>query len=94
MQANGAEMLRLACCLGTEHGISITAPVHDAVMIMAPLGELEADIATMREIMEYASEVVLGGVVKLRTDVKRVIYPDHYSDRRGREMWNKVRSFL
>src|SRR5262249_51461549 len=27
MQANGAEMLRLACCLGTERRIEICAPV-------------------------------------------------------------------
>jgi DNA polymerase-1 len=36
MQANGAEMLRMACCLGTEQGIEICAPVHDAVLICAP----------------------------------------------------------
>ncbi len=30
MQGNGAEMLRLACCLGIENGIKICAPVHDA----------------------------------------------------------------
>ena len=30
MQANGAEMLRLACCLATERGIEVCAPVHDA----------------------------------------------------------------
>jgi hypothetical protein len=51
MQANGAEMLRLACCLGTERGIEICAPVHDAVLICAPLDRLEADIASMREAM-------------------------------------------
>jgi hypothetical protein len=33
MQANGAEMLRLACCLATEVGIHVCAPVHDAVLI-------------------------------------------------------------
>src|SRR5262245_24874977 len=37
MQANGAEMLRLACCLATERGIEVCAPVHDAVLICAPL---------------------------------------------------------
>ena len=37
MQATGAEMLRLACCLGTERGIEICAPVHDAVLICALL---------------------------------------------------------
>jgi hypothetical protein len=33
MQANGAEMLRLACCLATERGVEICAPVHDAVTV-------------------------------------------------------------
>ena len=36
MQANGAEMLRLACCLGIERGMKICAPVHDAVLIESP----------------------------------------------------------
>ena len=46
MQANGAEMLRLACCLATERGIEVCAPVHDAVLICAPLDRLEDDVAT------------------------------------------------
>jgi len=33
MQANGAEMLRLACCLATERGVEVCAPVHDALLI-------------------------------------------------------------
>jgi hypothetical protein len=48
MQANGAEMLRIACCLATERGIEVCAPIHDAVLICAPLDRLEADIAAMR----------------------------------------------
>ena len=40
MQANGAEMLRLACCLATERGIEVCAPVHDALLICAPLDRL------------------------------------------------------
>lgn len=45
MQANGAEMLRIACCLATERGIEVCAPVHDAVLICAGLDQLEADIS-------------------------------------------------
>jgi len=33
MQANGAEMLRLACCLATERGVAVCAPVHDALLL-------------------------------------------------------------
>jgi hypothetical protein len=54
MQANGAEMLRLACCLATERGIEVCAPIHDAVLICAPLDRLEADIAAMRAAMAEA----------------------------------------
>jgi hypothetical protein len=43
--------------------------------------------------MEQASSIVLAGF-KLRTDVKTVIYPEHYSPGRGQEMWNTVMEFL
>ena len=59
MQANGAEIMRLAVCLGVENGITICCPVHDAVLIMAPLDRLDSDIARMRAYMEQASELVL-----------------------------------
>ena len=48
MQANGAEMLRIACCLGVERGIEICAPVHDAVLITAPLDGLDEAVAGMQ----------------------------------------------
>ena len=60
-------MLRLACCLGTERGIEICAPVHDAVLICAPLDRLEADVARMQEAMCEASRIVLDGF-ELGTD--------------------------
>jgi len=61
MQANGAEMMRLACCLGIERGIEICAPVHDAFLICGPLDRLEADVAAMQAHMAEASGIVLGG---------------------------------
>ena len=61
MQANGAEMLRLACCLATERGIEVCAPVHDAVLICAPLERLDADVARMQDAMREASRIVLDG---------------------------------
>jgi DNA polymerase I len=93
MQANGAEMLRLACCLATERGIEVCAPVHDAVLICAPLGRLGADIAGMRAAMAEASRVVLNGF-ELGTDVAIVRYPDWYSDKRGVKMWAEVTSLI
>jgi hypothetical protein len=89
MQANGAEMLRLACCLGTERGIEICAPVHDAVLICAPLDRLGEDVARMRAAMAEASRAVLSGF-ELGTDVHEVRYPNRYMDKRGLVMWDRV----
>ena len=89
MQANGNEMLRLACCLTAERGIEVCAPVHDAVLICAPLEWLEQDIATTRAAMAEASRAVLDGF-ELGTEAKAVRYPDRYMDKRGKEMWQTV----
>jgi hypothetical protein len=94
MQANAAKIMRLAVCLGLENGITICCPVHDAVLIMAPLDRLDSDIARMRAYMEQASELVLDGF-KLRTEFVAVRYPDRYMDEeRGRPFWNAVMSLL
>jgi DNA polymerase family A len=89
MQANGAEMLRLACCLGTERGIEVSAPVHDAVLICAPLERLDHDVTAMRQAMAEASRAVLNGF-ELKTDAAVVKYPDRYTDPRGASMWQRV----
>ncbi len=93
MQANGAEMLRLACCLATERGIEVCAPIHDAVLIAAPLYRLDEDVAAMREAMREASSVVLDGF-ELLSDVKTVCYPDRYEDGRGAGMWALVMGLI
>jgi hypothetical protein len=92
-QANGAEMLRLACCLATERGVSIVAPVHDAVMIEAPDWEIEDAVAEMQRAMEEASAVILDGF-RLRTDAKIIRWPDRFMDDRGREFWARVMGLL
>jgi hypothetical protein len=93
MQANGAEMLRLACCLATERGIEVCAPVHDAVLICAPLDRLAADVARMQDAMREASGIVLDGF-ELGTDATVVRYPDRYMDERGAVMWQRVMALL
>jgi DNA polymerase family A len=93
MQANGAEMLRLACCLATERGIQVCAPVHDAVLICAPLERLEADVARVQEAMHEASRIVLDGF-ELGTDAQIVRYPDRYRDERGVVMWDRVMGLI
>ena len=89
MQANGAEMLRIASILLTEAGVRVCAPVHDALLIEAPLDELDQAIATTKSLMQEASRIVLDGF-ELGSDVKEVRYPDRYMDKRGVVMWDKV----
>jgi DNA polymerase I len=93
VQANGAEMLRLACCLATERRIEVCAPVHDALLVCAPLERLEADIAATRAAMAEASRLVQGGF-ELRTDLSITRYPDRYMDPRGAVMWDRVTKLL
>jgi DNA polymerase I-like protein with 3'-5' exonuclease and polymerase domains len=93
MQANGAEMLRIACILMTEAGIQICAPVHDALLIEAPLEELEESIMKSQLLMQEASRIVLDGF-ELNSDVKKICFPDRYMDKRGAVMWEKVMNLI
>jgi hypothetical protein len=93
MQANGAEMMRLAACVATERGIEVCAPIHDAFLICAPFDRLQASIATMRVAMAEASRVVLGGF-ELGTDVSVTRWPARYMDPRGAVMWERVARLL
>src|SRR5262249_51978649 len=93
MQAHGAEVLRLACCLATERGIRVVAPVHDALLIEAPDAESEAAVAEAQPAMGEASRVVLGGFT-LGTEAKIVRHPDHYRDKRGVKLWASLMEVL
>jgi len=89
MQANGGEMMRFAAIAGTEAGIEVCAPVHDAFLIAAPLEVLDEHVALMRELMTKAGTVVTRGVA-VRTDAKTIRFPDRYVDEDGAEMWNLI----
>lgn len=93
MQANGAEMMRMAAIVATESGIEVCAPIHDAFLVMAPLHRLDEDVVRMQEIMTAAGRLVTGGL-DIRTEAEIVRWPDRYMDERGRTMWNSVVKFL
>ncbi len=82
-------MLRLACCLATERGVEVCAPVHDALLIEAPLAELPEQVRQTQAAMEEASMVVLDGF-RLRSDAKLTEAPDHYEDEKGAAMWKLI----
>jgi hypothetical protein len=94
MQANGAEMMRLACCELTERGIIVCCPVHDAILIEASIEEIDHAVQLTQGAMERASELVLGKGKKTRTDAQIVRFPDRYADKGGIVMWQKVMAQL
>ena len=89
MQANGAEMLRLACCLASERGVTVCAPAHDAVLIESSVDELPGAIEVTRNAMAQASACVLRGFV-LRTEFDEAVHPQRLLKKGGTAMWNKI----
>jgi hypothetical protein len=89
MQANGAEMMRMAAIAATEAGIEVCAPIHDAFLIAAPLERLEEDVTRMRGFMSAAGQAVTGGF-DVRTDATVVRWPNRYTDEGGQDLWVRV----
>jgi len=89
MQSAGASLLLWAICLGREQDIKIIAPVHDAIMIEAPLPALDEVIQTTQAVMQQASEALLDGF-PLRTECDIARYPDHYHSGKGEIIWEEI----
>jgi len=98
IQSTCADCFRLAYVWGTRYGLTLIAPVHDAVLLEAPEDRIEADVALMREIMRRASRVIFNasadGTFELRTSYKIIRYPDRFTDPRGTEVWEIVLKLL
>lgn len=93
MQANGAEVLRLACDHAHAAGITICLPVHDAILIEADAPDINDAVERTRRAMATASSDVLSGF-QLRTEVKVVTHPERFAEPRGRDMWHRVSNLL
>ena len=93
MQANAAEMMRLAACLATEGGVEVCAPLHDAFLIEADGADIEDAVAATQAAMAEASKVVLDGYV-IGSEATIIRWPDRYSDERGQVMWDRVIEIL
>lgn len=93
IQSNGAEMMRLACCIAIENGVEVCAPLHDAFLIEARVDELDDAVRTMKQAMQEASRIVLNGF-SLKTDSQVFRYPERFRDPRGDRMWGLVMNLL
>jgi hypothetical protein len=69
IQAAGGDMLRLAVIAMSAAGISVVAPVHDAVLIEADADVIEDHVEVAKALMVEASSVTTGGF-PLRVDAK------------------------
>jgi DNA polymerase family A len=98
VQSTGAEILRIACVWAARYRLTLCAPIHDALLIEAPIERIDADVALLEDIMRRSSRVVLNAAAgsghELRTDATIVRHPDRYSDKRGVEIWDRVRQLL
>ena len=94
IQAAGAEMLRLACYELTRQGITLCCPIHDAILIMARVEDIENEVAKAQDAMEAASRVITGDLT-VTIDQHIVCYPDRYMDEdRGRGVFEYVMEIL
>lgn len=93
MQAHGAEMLRIALILCVEAGIKVIAPVHDALLIEAPIDQLSDTTARAQQLMQEASEIVLPGF-PLRTDADIISDQDHFPVGDGAPLWRLIQQHL
>lgn len=89
MQANAAEMLRIACILMVKRGIQLCAPVHDAVLIEASEDTIDQQVAIAQECMVQASQIVLGDFT-LTSDAKVIKYPGRFLEDDAEPFWNTV----
>jgi hypothetical protein len=98
VQSTCADLFRLAYVWATRHGLTLIAPVHDAVLLESSEDRIDADVELMRELMRRASRVILNptadGTIELRTDAKIIRHPGRYTDSRGTELWQTVLKLL
>jgi hypothetical protein len=93
IQSHGSEILRLGCCLLTERGVKVCAPIHDAVLIEAPADRIDAATDETRAALTEASAVILGGP-GLRCDAKVVRRPGRLLDDESRPFWDRLMGHL
>ena len=91
MQANSAEMLRIACILIAKENIKICAPIHDAILIESKLEDIDRDVQIAQSRMKEASGIILDGF-ELSSEAEIYRYPQRFLNESSEEFWYKVMS--
>jgi DNA polymerase I-like protein with 3'-5' exonuclease and polymerase domains len=92
MQGNGSEMLRFATVDAINRGLCITALIHDAILLEAPLELLEDHTKQLVQCMEAANLLVLNDT--LRVELLPILYPARFDDGKGKDDWNKIMGIM
>ncbi len=89
MQANGADMLRIAIINLVQDKIKVCAPVHDALLVEAPNLTVEETLRKTTAQLALASEILLDGFI-LHSSAYRVDYPDSFTNEADSKTWKIV----
>lgn len=74
--------------------MKLCAPIHDAVLIEAPIELIDEHVEIARQAMIWASAMVMGGKT-CRVDADIYRYPERYMDEeRGAKMWDQVMELI
>lgn len=93
IQGTGGDLLRLASVRAMEAGLDVGAPVHDALLLCAPLAEIEDQARDLEQVMARASMEILGGVA-LRSETSITRFPDRYEPEKGGDLWDMTLQML
>ena len=76
-----------------RRGVEVCCPVHDAVLIQAPVNEIESAVTEARASMDAASALLLDGYV-LPNEVDIFRCPERFFDKDGKDTWQKVSAIV
>ena len=90
VQANAAEMMRIAVILAERSGVELCTPIHDAFLIEADTGEIDRAAALMQRQMDRASAHVLGKgrIIPVKTKIGE--RGEALLEPRDAQMWRAV----
>jgi len=97
MQAHGAEILRLACCMATEEGLEVVAPLHDALLVHVGSDRIEETIGRIQFCWRQSSSALLDGfALRCENDQAKIVfdYPMRYQDGRQVKFFDRAIGFL
>lgn len=94
IQSNGAEILRRALCDLTVRQFEVCALVHDAVLVQIPRNDFDQRLKELVTVMENASRIVVGGTIRVDTNIIRGNYKQDEEDQKlFDDLMNEIKEY-